>query len=103
MPMSLMRGCNGCTVPDIGGMVEFDYRRHDAFAFVVVGIQILTGSLPYDEMADPNQLMRVDYVTTCVEAALQAEGEAAHTHTHTETHTHAKPSMNCLHEDPRYR
>lgn len=52
----------------------FDFRRHDAFSFVVVCLYVMTGHLPYDSEADRRQLLDPKYVSSRVSAALENEG-----------------------------
>lgn len=56
----------------------FNFERHDAFAFVVLGIFVLRGSLPYDDDASSSRLLDPQYVQFCVEAALEADGQSVY-------------------------
>ena len=49
---------------------SFDYRIHDAFAYIVVAFEVLVGRLPYVAGAFMAQLMDGDYVDTAIAEAL---------------------------------
>ena len=75
VPDSLVLALRSLIEGDVCENIDtFNFERHDAFAFVVLGIFVLRGSLPYDDDASSSRLLDPQYVQFCVEAALEADG-----------------------------